>query len=153
MDAYIILKASDIQELKLLGSYPEVKRSFEKELGSKLDAIGWELFFEKVNALKEVVCSNKDYLASICNENSFKESKNKISKLLNIKVKARGWSELKRKVEKFIMLFCPNAFDPYDYYEKTKLENFKNSSKLEGIEVQIPDETVSLKSVLAKYQR
>lgn len=153
MNANTILKASDIQELKSLGSYLEVKRSFEKELGSKLGAIGWKSFFDKVNALKEVVSSNKDYLTSICDENSFKESKNKTSKLLKVKVKARGWGELKRKIEIFITLFCANIFDPYDYYEKTKSEKFKNSSKLEGIEVQIPDETVSLESVLAKYRR
>ncbi len=153
MNATIILKASNIQEFRSLGSYFEIKRSFEKELGSKLGAIGWKSFFEKINALKKIVSSNKDYLAFICDENSFKESKNKISKLLKVKIKARGWNELKRKIELFIALFCANVFDPYDYYEKTKLEKFKNSSKLEGIEIQIPDETVLLESVLAKYQR
>lgn len=153
MDTNTILKASDIQELKALGSYLEVKRSFEGELDSKLGATGWKSFFDKVNSLKEVVSSNKDYLASICENNSFKESKNKISKLLNIKVKAKSWMELKRKIEIFIALFCANIFDPYDYYEKTKLEKFKNSSKLEGIDIQVPDETVLLESVLAKYQR
>jgi len=153
MDTNTILKASDIQELKALGSYLEVKRSFEEELNSKLGATGWASFFDKVNSLKEVVSSNKDYLASICDDNSFKESKNKMSKLLNIKVKAKSWIELKRKIEIFIALFCANIFDPYDYYEKTKLEKFKNSSKLEGIDIQVPDETVLLESVLAKYQR
>lgn len=153
MNANTILKASNIQELKSLGSYLEVKRIFEKELGDKLGVIGWKSFFEKVNALKEIVSSNKDYLASICDENSFKESKNKTSKLLKVKVKARGRNELKRKIEIFITLFCANIFDPYDHYEKTKLEKFKNSSKLEGIEVQIPDETVLLESVLTKYQK
>ncbi len=148
-----VLKASNVQELKSLGSYLEIKKNFEKELGSKLGATGWKSFFEKVNTLKKVVSSNKDYLASICDENSFKESKNKTSKLLNVKIKARGWNELKRKIELFITLFCTNIFDPYEYYEKTKLEKFKNSSKLEGIEIQITDETVLLESVLAKYQR
>lgn len=153
MNVNTILKANNIQELKSLGSYLEVKSSFENELGSKLGAKGWKSFFEKVNVLKEVVSSNKDYLASICDKNSFRESKNELSKLLELKVKAKGWNELKRKIQNFIVIFCANIFDPSDYYETMKQKKFKNSSKLEGIDVEIPDEKISLESVLAKYKR
>lgn len=33
----------------------------------------------------------------------------------------------------------PKTFDPYEYYEKTKLKKFKDSSKLEGINIEIKD--------------
>ena len=40
-----------------------------------------------------------------------------------------------------------------EYYEKTKLKKFRDSSKLEGIVVDFPDESISLESILAKHQR
>lgn len=153
MNVNIILNASNIQDLKSLGPYLDIKKSFEDEIDSKLGISGWASFFDKINSLKEVISSNKIYLASICDENSFQESKNKTSKLLNIKVKAKSRNDLKRKIERFITLFCSNIFNPYDYYEKTKLEKFRNSSKLEGIEIQVPNKTARLENVLAKYQR
>lgn len=153
MKASTILRASDIQELRTLGSYYEVKSSLEEELGSKLGVTGWKPLFEKIHILKKTVISNKNYLSAICEGNSFKESKNKISKLLKLKIKARGWRELKSKIKKIVDTFCFSAFDPYEHYERTKLKKFINSSKLEGIEVQIPNEATSLEAVLAKYRR
>lgn len=153
MKVSAILKIDNIQELKLLGSYCDVKNCLEKELGSKLGVIGWKSFFEKVNVLKEVVPLNKDYLTAICDESSFKESKNNLSKLLGVKIKAKNLGELRSKIKNITLIFCSNIFDPHDYYEKTKLNKFKHSSKLEGIDIKIPDETDSLDSVLAKYRR
>lgn len=153
MKTSIILQASNVHELRSSGSYYDVKNSIEKELDNKLGVNGWDSFFEKIQALKETVPLNKDYLLSVCKKNSFKESKKEISKLLGINIKARDWLELKNKIKLIINVFCSSAFDPYVYYEKTKLEKFKNSSKLEGIDIEIPSETTSLESVLAKYRR
>lgn len=153
MKASTILQASNVQELKLLGSYSAVKNCLEQELGIKLGTTGWKSFLERVTAIKKVVSSNKDYLASLGDENSFRESKNKASKLLEIKVKARGWNELRNKIKNIILLFSSNVLNPYDYYEKTKLSKFKNSSKLEGINIKIPDQAASLERVLAKHRR
>lgn len=153
MEISKILKASDVIELRTFGSYLDIKNNFEKEIHNKLGVNGWDSFFRKIQKLKKIVSSNKDLLVSVCNEKSFTESKKEISKILKLKVTARGWSELKRKVSLIIKVFCSGIFDPYEYYESTKLNKFKNSSKLEGIDIEYPDENTSLESVLAKYRR
>ena len=153
METNKILKASDVVELRSYGSYLEVKNNFEKEIHNKLGVNGWNSFFKKIQKLKKVVSSNKDFLVSVCDEKSFSESKKEISRILKLKITARGWPELKRKVEIIITIFCSGIFEPYEYYEKTKLNKFKNSSKLEGIDIEYPDENTSLESVLEKYKR
>lgn len=153
MKASSILKADSIEKLRSLGSYYSVKSCLEEALGNKLGVTGWESLFEKVNFLKDIVFSNKDYLLSICDAYSFKESKHQVAELLRLRLKVRGRSELREKIGKVIAIFCANFFDPYDYYERTKLNKFKNSSKLEGIQIETPDESSSLESVLAKYRR
>lgn len=41
----------------------------------------------------------------------------------------------------------------YEHYEKTKLEKFIGSSKLECIEIEIPSKENTLINVLAKYKK
>ncbi|VAW27544.1 hypothetical protein MNBD_BACTEROID06-1244 [hydrothermal vent metagenome] len=153
MKTTLVLKASDINELKLLGSYLEVKNHIENELGLKLGVRGWNSIFYKINALKKLIVSNKSNILAVCDENSFVKSKSIISKMIGIKVKAKSWSDLRSKIENMIILFCNNVFDPHEYYEKTKLNKFKNSSKLEGIDIDVSNESCSLESILAKYKR
>lgn len=148
-----ILKADSIETLRSLGSYYSVKSCLEEALGNKLGVTGWESFFEKINFLKDIVFSNKDHLLAICDGYSFKESKHQVAELLRLRLKARDQRELREKIKKIIAIFCANFFDPYDYYERTKLNKFKNSSKLEGIQIETPDESTSLESVLEKYRR
>jgi len=147
------LKANDIEELKLLGSYFEVKNNIEKELGMKLGVRGWNSLFDKIKLLKKLIASNKSDFSVVCDENSFTKSKNIISKIIGLKVKAKSWNELRSKLENLIIVFCNNIFDPYEYYEKTKINKFINSSKLEGINIVVSDETHSLESILKKYKR
>jgi hypothetical protein len=153
METNKILKAPDVIELRSFGSYLEIKNNFEKEIHNKLGVNSWDSFFWKIQKLKNIVSSNKDVLVSVCSEKSFTESKKEISKILNLKVTARGWSDLKRKVDLIIKIFHSGIFDPYEHYENTKLNKFKSSSKLEGINIEYPDENTSLESVLSKYRR
>jgi len=148
-----VLKASTLNELRTYGSYFELKNSFEKELNNKLEVKGWDSFFAKIKSLITIVSSNKEALESVYNNKNLEESKKEISSILTVKVKAKSWSELKQKVDAFIFVFCSSAFDPYSHYERTKLKKFKDSSKLEGIDVDISDEQSSLESVLEKYRR
>ena len=148
-----ILQADNVVELRSLGSYLDIKNAFEKEIDNKLGVNGWNSFFKTIQRLKKAISSNKDALVSACNQRSFTESKQAISKILEIKVTARERSELTIKVDKMIKVFCSSVFDPYEYYENTKLTKFKNSSKLEGIDIEYLDENTSLESVLAKYRR
>lgn len=45
------------------------------------------------------------------------------------------------------------AFNPYIYYEKVKLKNFQESSRLEGIQVNYLQPEKTLEDILKKYQR
>lgn len=45
------------------------------------------------------------------------------------------------------------VFDPYAYYEKTKLKNFQESSRLEGIQMDHLKVGTTLKDILNKYRR
>lgn len=148
-----VLKASNINELRAYYSYLELKDIFEKELGNKLGVKGWSSFFNKIQKLKFIIPLNKKALKAACNRKNFKESKSEISTILTIKIQAKNWAELEQKVDAFILTFCSNVFDPYTYYERIKLKKFKDSSKLEGINIEIPDEKLSLENVLEKYRR
>lgn len=153
MKASAIANVTDIDELKSLGAYLELKRSLEGEFGNKLGVNGWQSFFYKLSTLKQAVFANKDYLVTVCQNNSFNESKKLISNLLSLRVTARGWNELNGKLKKIITVFSSDAVDPYEYYEKTKQKKFIDSSKLEGLDVEVPDASESLESVLARFRR
>jgi|TARA_B110000240_G_C13437486_1_gene426537 hypothetical protein len=153
MKASVIMKASNVEDLKLLGSYRELKKCLEDELGTKLGINGWDSFYGKIISIKCAVVSLKKEIKSIYKDNMFLEAKSYLSKVLGIKVKARGWKTLKCKISVLMNLFVENSFDPYEYYEKNKLKKFRESSKLEGIVLDFPDASISLESILAKYQR
>lgn len=148
-----ILTASSVLELRSFGSYFDIKKIFEEEISNKLGVNGWESLFCKIQSLKEIVSLNNKLLVLACEKNSFTESKKEISNILKLKIKARGRQELKYKISLIITTLSSGFFDPYEHYEKTKLKKFKGSSKLEGIEIEYPDEGTSLESVLAKYRR
>lgn len=153
MKANEILKVTTINELKTYGSYFEIKHFFEKKIDNKLGVSGWESLFSKIQSLKTIVPSNKEALESACKRKNFKESKKEISEILKTRVKAKDCDDLKKKVDLLVTVFCSSVFDPYRHYERTKLKKFKDSSKLEGIDIEISDENASLESVLAKYRR
>lgn len=148
-----ILVASNLDELRELGSYLEIKNSLEKEIDNKLGVRGWKSLFHKVQVLKESVVVNKSLVTKIDKGKSFKKSKNDISKTLGINITAKSWQDLNRKLNLIIFVFYSEPFDPYSYYEKTKLKKFKDSSKLEGININYSDKNTSLESVLEKYKR
>lgn len=153
METSKILNASDTTELKSYGSYLEIKNYFEEEIHNSLGVNDWDSFFRKIQQLKKCVSSNRDILIAACEKKSFSKSKKEVSDILNLRITARGWSELKRKVDLIIKTFCSETSDPYEYYERTKLKKFKNSSKLEGIDISYSDENASVESVVKKYKR
>lgn len=153
MKASNVLAVSNLDELKSLGSYIEIKNSLEKEIDNKLGAKGWKSLFHKIQSLKGSVPINKSLILEIDKGKSFKESKRDISKILGINVTAKGWKDFNRKLNLLISFFCSEPFDPHAYYEKTKLKKFKDSSKLEGINIELSDKNVSLESVLERYRR
>lgn len=153
MKARNVLLASNLDELRALGSYLEIKSSLEKEIDNKLGVRGWKSLFHKIQFLKESVLANKMFITRIDQGKSFKESKSDISKTLGINITAKGWEDFNRKLNLIVFVFYSESFDPHSYYEKTKLKKFKDSSKLEGIDIELSDKNTSLKSVLEKYKR
>ncbi|MBB1488764.1 YhfG family protein [Oceanospirillum sediminis] len=153
MKARSVLLASSLDELRGLGSYLEIKNSLEKEIDNKLGVRGWKSLFHKIQFIKESVLTNKIIITKMDQGKSFKESKSDISKALGINLTAKGWEDFNRKINLIISVFYSESFDPYSYYEKTKLKKFKDSSKLEGIDIELSDKSASLESVLEKYKR
>lgn len=147
-----ILKVSSLDDLKELGSYLEIKRFLEEKVDNKLAVKGWSSLFFKIQSLKDIICTNKETLLSSVHKKSFKESKVEISKILGAKVRARNKDDLNKKLAAFINVFCFSVFDPYEHYEKTKMKKFKDSSKLEGIDIELGNTEKSLESILAKYK-
>ncbi len=153
MKASEILKAPSIDDLKGLGSYLEIKKILEKEVDNKLGVKGWSSLFFKIQSLKSIVFADKEIILSSVHKKSLTESKIEISKILGVKIRAKNKDALKKKLEDFINVFCSSVFDPYEHYEKTKMKKFKDSSKLEGIDIELGNTDKSLESILAKYKR
>ena len=147
-----VLNAATVQELKSVGSFLEIKRGIEHELGTKLGVKSWKELFEKINHLKTVVPKNKVSFLKRNKNKKFNAVKNELTMILALKIKARGWCELNKKVHRIISFFCSSPFNPYEHYEKTKLSNFKHSSKLEGVDIDTSNEHMSLNKTLEKYR-
>ncbi|WP_017461768.1 YhfG family protein [Dyella ginsengisoli] len=148
-----IIEALDVGGLKSLGSFAQVRGAVEASFGSQFGCRGWSSLFSKLKSLKSEVPRQGANLLGACERAAFQDSVNEVSNILGVKVKAKTRSELVEIVNCFIRAFPPAPFDPYEYYEKTKLAKFKGSSKLEGIDVDYPDESVTLESVLNKHRR
>ncbi|MEQ4921888.1 hypothetical protein [Proteus hauseri] len=153
MKAKVILKANSIEELQALGAYHELKKCIENELGTKLDVDEWNSFYKKISSIRTSINNIKNHDNLIDRSKSFSEAKVSISNIFQFDVKARSWRSLELRIQHLIHLFSINSFDPYEYYEKYKLKKFCDSSKLEGINIIIPDKSISLESVLKKYTR
>ncbi|WP_252178451.1 YhfG family protein [Endozoicomonas sp. 4G] len=153
MNVNEILSASRIDELKKVGSYLEVKILIEEKIDNKLGVNGWKPLFYKIKAVKESVGLNKNKLISECDGDYLNKSKKKVSDILGFKVVAKNFNELKKKIDMIIVFFGSSTFDPYEHYEKTKLDKFKSSSRLEGIKIEFSNQDQTIEGVLAKYRR
>ena len=147
-----IIAATSLSQLKALGHFREIKDCLELAIGNKLGVRDWISLYTRIEHIKEAVRSNNVRLKAACTASSFKESKNEISELLNLRITANDRDELTTKANNIINLFHSEPFNSYEYYEKTKLKKFKDSSKLEGIDINIPDAGTSLESILSKYR-
>ncbi|MCK4091350.1 hypothetical protein HCY66_14940 [Acinetobacter radioresistens] len=153
MKAQAIIQASNVEDLKKLGSYKDVKDFLEKEFDTRLGGRSWISLFKKLKLLKDTFSSQEIENLSKYKDETLSDSKKRISRLLAIEIKAKTHKELEMKVKKLFSFFSFNGFDPYEYYEKTKFSKFQNSSNLEGLKIDIPNPSTSLESIIAKYQR
>lgn len=54
---------------------------------------------------------------------------------------------------KFIEETNNNSFDLNEHYEKTKEKRFKDSCKLDGIDVEVVDPNATLEEVIEKHKK
>jgi hypothetical protein len=154
-----LYKIKDIDTLKSLGTYIEVKRWVTKKVDVALNVNGWEELFQRINGLSFSVNENIEKLIFFLNENkrlkelgSFLEAKKKISALLEFQIKARSWKQLERNLKSIVVAFRNRDMtDKSAIFEKNKIRNFIQSSRLEGIKI---NDTPVLKmaDVLDKYR-
>ena len=71
--------------------------------------------------------------------------------MLNQKTIAKLEKKYNRKKKYLTNILIP--FDPFKKFEETKFENFKNSSKLEGIDINYPEKNITIEEILAKHRK
>ena len=62
-------------------------------------------------------------------------------------------NKIKRRYKKSFSIKPSTFFDPFKKFEETKYENFKNSSKLEGLDIVYPKEEITLEEILTQYTK
>ncbi len=153
MNIQDLVKAKKVEDLKAFGGYFDTKNNLESQLGFKLGVNGWHSLHEKLYELRMAVKSNKDKIYHIYWTYPLDKSKEEISDILDVDLTVKDKEELKDRVDDLICFFYISSYDPYRKYEESKLKNFKNSSKLEGIDIDISNKNKCLSSILSKYKR
>lgn len=146
-----LIQAKDVNALKRQGSYVDVKAILESTLGLKLGVKGWASLHHKLTFLQQAVRHHEDALRN-ASKSSFSRNKQLLVNSLKLKIKVKNQTELERVVQNLLQYFAEKSFDPNEYFERTKIQNFAASSKLEGMSLPLVDQTQSLDDVLAKYR-
>lgn len=146
-----ILRTNNIEDLKLLAPFNELVKIIENELDAKVIATDWISLYKTIISINEFILWLNSDNSSNYKKSSFLDTKKYLSEKLGVSIKAHSWKKLDFKIDKLKKLLILSDFNPYEYYEKYKLEKFRDSSRLEGLNIKIPDEPVSLEKVLAKY--
>lgn len=151
-------KIKDIETLKSLGSYAKVKTLIKQEIGISFEVSNWDQLLKMIEQLSISVNRNTEMLVHLIADSKnlkelglFSNAKKTISELLRLKIKARSWQQLENVLRKILL-----AFDNDDFkaalFEKNKMRNFINSSRLEGIHIETMPPALKMKDVLEKYR-
>ncbi|MHC8287526.1 YhfG family protein [Pseudomonas sp. XS1P51] len=141
-----------LESLKACGGYLSVKRRVEGEGRFKLGVRGWSALYKKIIFMASAVEDKKAFLEALLLEENVSIARKKAETILGVRVLAKSIDELKIGLDLLISFFSKPAITPYEAYENNKRRNFKNSSRLEGVEMpeSAPDE--SLEEILNKYR-
>ncbi|MCI4185419.1 hypothetical protein MRO89_05485 [Dickeya dianthicola] len=148
-----ILHTQDVNSLKSLGAYRELKYFIEEEMRLKLGGKSWDSLFIKITGIRSFFLNDKKDFFSDIEMMSFSEAKKKIENTTEVIFSAKNNKEIKEILDNISLLFNEVKFNPYKRYEETKIKNFKSSSKLEGIYINSNYNDDSLESVIARYKR
>lgn len=147
IDLNKILKTNDIETLKSYGSFNEVKTFIEEDIKFKLGVKSWNNLLEKIQVLENGFLNNLPLIQNIIKNSSFNKAKKELSEIIHIKIRIQKKKDFIEGINNLIKSF--STFDPFKVFEDRKLENFKNSSKLEGLKIQYQEET--LEEIIKKY--
>ena len=151
---------NDIDSLKAIGAYREVKLGIDKTIGLPLRANGWVQMFNKIKEISTCINRNYDFITRILEEEEyikeigcFSEVKKKVSNIFSFQIKASSWKGLKLKLSMIFKAFngCDST-NRHELFEKNKIRNFISSSKLEGIQISENLVSRSMEEVLKKYR-
>ncbi|KPW55975.1 Uncharacterized protein ALO80_04189 [Pseudomonas caricapapayae] len=148
-----VLQAEQIDDLKRLGTFIDVKKCIEAQLMLKLGVNGWMALCSKLEALRAALRANNASVQLAAREKTFKDARRRLSESLGFKITAKNQTELDRVIQTCSMYRFNHATDPHKRFEQNKRRNFINSSKLEGIHLHFTDEETSLEMILAKHRR
>ena len=62
-------------------------------------------------------------------------------------------NKIKKRYKRSFLIKNSTLFDPFKKFEETKYNNFKNSSRLEGLDIIYPKEDITLEEILTKYTK
>ncbi len=152
-------KIKDIETLKSFGTYADVKIHVEEKIGVSLNVNDWDQLLKTINNLSFSVNKNIEKLTFVLTDNkhlkelgSFSEAKRIISQLLSFPMTARSWERLESQLKTIVLAFSHHELtDKSVIFEKNKIRNFVNSSRLEGIQISdIP--ILKMADVINKYR-
>ena len=142
-----LFNVQDIKSLKSYGSYQDIKNTIEENIGFKLGVRGWKTLLKKLMILKK----NLEPIKKIITEYPFDKAKKELSLLLDVKIKIKPKKDFNITMNFLTIISTKSDFDPAKEFENNKLENFKSSSRLEGLE--ISHTTESLDDILKKNKK
>lgn len=151
--------ADSVEDLKIYGSFYDVKKHINNNLGMQIKSRSWNHLFTLLKGLFSSFKKNRELFLKIAlNINSikslgkFNDVKRTMYDLLGFKIYARSWSILYEKTVKLVnaLTIKDNKIDAYTFYEQHKKDNFLHSSKLEGINIKSGGD--SMEDVLKKHR-
>ncbi|KTC34773.1 hypothetical protein AO265_22775 [Pseudomonas sp. ABAC61] len=148
-----IFQTAQVDDLKALGKFLEIKRFVEAQLYLKLGAKGWNSLLLKLKAIRALEKSSCEYEDYFCTTPSYPVARANAAKMIGFEITAKNWTELKDALHGISTCVTPRELDLHERFEKKKRKNFMNSSRLEGIEIPAFDEKLSLERILAKHGR
>tara|TARA_R110001592_G_scaffold29089_1_gene105843 strand:- start:663 stop:1379 length:717 start_codon:yes stop_codon:yes gene_type:complete len=161
-----IFQSISAEQLKLLGTYQDVKGAIEGEMGASLAVTGWTGLY---TTLQKLISEGADEIESIARNVPPTQAKAQLKIRYNVVIRAKNKNEAQNAVKK-IATFVRRGIKSWDQqankklnkatdgkdlfaiYESIKSQNFIDSSRLENMSVSQRDIEQDLESVIKKHK-
>lgn len=153
LDVKRIIAAKNPDELKCFGSFKAVKCAIKNDLGAYIRAGSWMALHQKLHDLKTLIPELENQIETAIRDYEVEKSIKLIHRLTGLEFSCGTQDELERKITSLRALLSVSVSDPFLRFEKNKVKNFINSSKLEGLDLEPADPSETMNSILAKYKQ